>query len=132
MLHHLCQIDTGRGCTHSSVVGSQKMAQRWAVMLLALAAAATNAWAASTSTRSAPGVIVAEDMARVRAVEAWLEKGAPPPQHWALKSKEDVSIGKELARGRSKCVRHGRLGREKIVVVAVCPVSNSSNFAGTD
>ena len=29
-------------------------------------------------------------------------------------------------------MRHGRLGREKIVVVAVLPVSNSSNFAGTD
>ena len=111
------------------------------MLLLAQAAAATNAWAASrllaasnarVTVKSAPGVIAAEDMARVRAVEAWLEKGAPPPQHWAVKSKEDVSIGKELARGRSKCVRHGRLGREKIVVVSVLPVSNSSNFAGTD
>ena len=79
-----------------------------------------------------PGVINGVDMTRVRAVEAWLDKGGPPPQHWEVKTKADVSIGKELARGRSKCVRHGRLGREKIVVVSVLPVSNSSNFAGTD
>ena len=126
MLHHLCQIETGGVYT---VVGSQKMAQRWRAMLL------VHAWAASALPKappSAPGVIAAEDMARVRAVEAWLEKGAPPPQHWDVKTKADVSIGKELARGRSKCVRHGRLGREKIVVVSVLPVSNSSNFAGTD
>ena len=99
---------------------------RWAVMLLAQAA--SHAWAASTMQ---PGVINGEDMTRVRAADAWLN-GGPPPQHWEVKTKADVSIGKELARGRSKCVRHGRLGREKIVVVAVCPVSNSSNFAGTD
>ena len=103
------------------------MAQRWAALLL------VQVWAASALPKaptSAPGVIAAEDMARVRAVEAWLEKGAPPPQHWDVKTKADVSIGKELARGRSKCVRHGRLGTRKVVVVAVCPVSNSSAFAG--
>ena len=77
-----------------------------------------------------PGVINGEDMTRVRAVEAWLDKGGPPPQSWEVKAKADVSIGKELARGRSKCVRHGRLGTRKVVVVAVCPVSNSSAFAG--
>ena len=111
------------------------------MLLLAQAAAATNAWAASrllaasnarVTVKSAPGVITGEDMKRVRAVEVWLEKSGPPPPAWDVKTKADVSIGKELARGRSKCVRHGRLGREKIVVVAVCPVSNSSNFAGTD
>ena len=109
------------------------MAQRWAAMLL------VHAWAASTllaaaespaSPSSAPGVINGEDMTRVRAVEAWLDKGGPPPQSWEVKTKADVSIGKELARGRSKCVRHGRLGTRKVVVVAVCPVSNSSAFAG--
>ena len=97
-------------------------------------------WAASTlhaaasarvTVKSTPGVINGEDMARVRAADAWLN-GGPPPPRWEVKTKADVSIGKELARGRSKCVRHGRLGREKIVVVAVLPVSNSSNFAGTD
>ena len=66
----------------------------------------------------------------MRAVEAWLDKGGPPPPAWEVKTKADVSIGKELARGRSKCVRHGRLGTRKVVVVAVCPVSNSSAFAG--
>ena len=99
-----------------------------------------HAWAASTllaaaesarvTVKSAPGVITAEDMTRVRGVEAWLDKGGPPPQSWEVKTKADVSIGKELARGRSKCVRHGRLGTRKVVVVAVCPVSNSSAFAG--
>ena len=99
-----------------------------------------HAWAASTllaaaesarvTVKSAPGVINGEDMTRVRAVEAWLDKGAPPPPVWEVKTKADVSIGKELARGRSKCVRHGRLGTRKVVVVAVCPVSNSSAFAG--
>ena len=98
------------------------MAQRWAAMLL------VHAWAAPP-TRSTPGVINGEDMTRVRAV-AWLDKGGPPPQSWEVKTKADVSIGKELARGRSKCVRHGRLGTRKVVVVAVCPVSNSSAFAG--
>ena len=87
-----------------------------------------HAWAAPPA-RSAPGVINGEDMTRVRAVEAWLDKGAPPPPVWEVKTKLDVSVGKELARGRSKCVRHGRLGREKIVVVTACPVSNSSNCA---
>ena len=111
---------------------------RWAALaLLAQAAAATNAWAASrllaasnarVTVKSAPGVIAGEDMTRVRAVDAWLNGGAPPPV-WEVKSKEDVSVGKELARGRSKCVKHGRLGRGKVVVVAVCPVSNSSNCA---
>ena len=85
------------------------------MLLLAQAAAATNAWAASrllaasnarVTVKSAPGVITGEDMTRVRAVEAWLDKGGPPPQHWEVKTKADVSIGKELARGRSKCVRH--------------------------
>ena len=99
-----------------------------------------HAWAASTllaaaesahvTVKSAPGVINGEDMTRVRAVESWLDKGAPPPPAWEVKTKADVSIGKELARGRSKCVRHGRLGTRKVVVVAVCPVSNSSAFAG--
>ena len=97
--------------------------QLWAAMLL------VHAWAAPP-TRSTPGVINGEDMTRVRAVEAWLDKGGPPPQSWEVKTKADVSIGKELARGRSKCVRHGRLGTRKVVVVAVCPVSNSSAFAG--
>ena len=82
------------------------------------------------TVKSTPGVINGEDMTRVRAVEAWLDKGGPPPQSWEVKTKADVSIGKELARGRSKCVRHGRLGTRKVVVVAVCPVSNSSAFAG--
>ena len=91
-----------------------------------LAQAASHAWAASTMQ---PGVINGEDMTRVRAVESWLDKGGPPPQHWEVKTKEDVSVGKELARGRSKCVRHGRLGTRKVVVVAVCPVSNSSKSA---
>ena len=112
-----------------TVVGSQKMAQRWAALLL------VQVWAASALPKpptSAPGVIAGEDMKRVRAAEAWLDKGGPPPQSWEVKTKADVSIGKELARGRSKCVRHGRLGRGKIVVVSVLPVSNSSNFAGTD
>ena len=104
-----------------------------------LAQAASHAWAGSTlqaassarvTTKSTPGVINGEDMTRVRAVEAWLDKGGPPPQSWEVKTKADVSIGKELARGRSKCVRHGRLGTRKVVVVAVCPVSNSSAFAG--
>ena len=99
-----------------------------------------HAWAASAllaaaesahvTVKSAPGVINGEDMTRVRAVEAWLDKGGPPPQSWEVKTKADVSIGKELARGRSKCVRHGRLGTRKGGVVAVCPVSNSSAFAG--
>jgi hypothetical protein len=110
------------------------------MLLLAQAAAATNAWAASrllaasnarVTVKSTPGVITGEDMKRVRAADAWLN-GGPPPPGWDVKTKADVSIGKELARGRSKCVRHGRLGREKIVVVSVLPVSNSSNFAGTD
>ena len=108
---------------------------QWAAMLLAQAA--SHAWAASRLlaasnarvTTSTPGVINGEDMARVRAVEAWLDKGGPPPQSWEVKTKADVSIGKELARGRSKCVRHGRLGTRKVVVVAVCPVSNSSKSA---
>ena len=106
-------------------------------MLLAQAAshtlAASTLLAASSArvtTKSTPGVINGEDMTRVRAVEAWLDKGGPPPQSWEVKTKADVSIGKELARGRSKCVRHGRLGTRKVVVVAVCPVSNSSAFAG--
>ena len=104
------------------------MAQRWAALLL------VQVWAASTLPKaptSAPGVITGEDMTRVRAADAWLN-GGPPPPVWDVKTKEDVSVGKELARGRSKCVRHGRLGRGKIVVVSVLPVSNSSNFAGTD
>ena len=72
------------------------------MLLLAQAAAATNAWAptlllvadALVTVKSAPGVINGEDMTRVRAVEAWLEKGAPPPQQWDVKQKADVSIGK--------------------------------------
>ena len=83
---------------------------------------------AASTTRSAPGVITGEDMKRVRAADAWLN-GGPPPPVWEVKTKEDVSVGKELARGRSKCVKHGRLGRGKVVIVAVCPVSNSSNCA---
>ena len=72
-----------------TVVGSQKMAQRWAALLL------VQVWAASALPKpptSAPGVITGEDMKRVRAADAWLN-GGPPPPVWEVKTKADVSVG---------------------------------------
>ena len=105
------------------------MGHPWAAYALLLLLPST---AAETRVKQSPptpalGPINDEDMTRVRLVEKWLDNGGPAPAHWDVRTKADVEVGKELARGRSKCVRHGRIGTAKVVVVAACPVTNATS-----
>ena len=90
------------------------MARRIVVALVALVAAAHK--------KTPPPPFNASDaLARVRAVDRWLDGGGPAPAHWAVTTKYDVAARwKKLGGGNSKEVYATRLGADgegaKVVV----------------